>query len=186
MSELGLVHLVFALVALAFGAWVLVMPKGTRWHRTVGHLYVGSMLGLNITALFIYRMTGSFGIFHAFAVVALFTLGMAMWTVLARRPAKGWIEAHGTWMAWSYVGLLAAAVSETATRFLMPILAPRLGETAMVAFWTLVGVSTFAVVFAGGRIIKHRLPGAVAETPAAIRAERDRLRGKEATQGSAP
>jgi uncharacterized membrane protein len=185
VSELGTVHFVFALAALASGAWVLRMRKGTRWHRTLGHLYVGSMLGLNVTALFIYRLTGGFGLFHAFALFALFTLGMAMWTVLARRPREGWMEAHATWMSWSYVGLLAAAVSETATRVLMPVLAPNLGGAAIGAFWLLVGVATFAVVFVGRRMIVRRLPDALAATPAAMRAERRRLRdmGRRAGPG---
>lgn len=183
MSQLGTVHFVFALVALVSGAWVVRMPKGTRWHRTLGHLYVAGMLGLNATALFIYRLTGGFGLFHAFALFSLFTLGMAMYTVLARRPARTWITSHATWMSWSYVGLLAAALSETATRFAMPVLAPRLGQGATTAFWSLVGVATFAVVYIGGRTIKRRLPDAVAATPAAMRAERARLRR---TDGAAP
>jgi uncharacterized membrane protein len=176
VSALGTVHLVFALVALAAGAGVLRLPKGTRWHRTLGHLYLGGMVGLDVTALFIYRLTGGFGLFHAFALFSLFTVGMAMWAVLARRPRGGWIESHATWMTWSYVGLVAAAVSETATRILMPILAPRLGPGALAAFWTLVGVATLAVVLAGSRVIKRRLPAAIAATPDAMRRERRHLR----------
>lgn len=179
MSQLGAVHFVFALVALAAGAWVLLIPKGTRWHRSLGHVYVTSMLALNVTALFIYRLSGSFGLFHVFALFALATLSMALVTVLGRWPRKTWIEHHATWMAWSYVGLVAAALSETATRWLMPVLAPRLGETAMIGFWSLVAVATLAVVFTGQRLIKRRLPGAVASTPAAMRQEREGLRARE-------
>lgn len=175
MSTLGAVHFVFALVAIAAGAWVLLIPKGTRWHRTLGHVYVGGMLGLNITALLIYRMTGRFGPFHVFAVIALATLALAMYTVLWRRPKKGWIEAHATWMSWSYVGLIAAAVSETASRVIMPLVAPRLDGGAMAIFWTVVGVATFAVVLTGQQLIKRRLSGAIESTPAAMRRERKEL-----------
>lgn len=175
MSTLGAVHFVFALVAMAAGAWVLLIPKGTRWHRTLGHLYVAGMLGLNITALLIYRMTGRFGPFHAVALVALATLGMAMYTVLWRRPRKGWIEAHATWMSWSYVGLIAAALSETATRIVMPMVVQRLDGGAIAIFWTVVGVATALVIFTGQRLISRRLADAVASTPAAMRRERDEL-----------
>lgn len=175
MTTLGAVHFTFALVAIAAGAWVLLIPKGTRWHRTLGHLYVAGMLGLNITALLIYRMTGRFGPFHAVALVALATLGMALYTVLRRRPRKGWIEAHATWMSWSYVGLIAAAVSETATRIVMPMVARSLDGGAMAVFWTVVGVATAAVVFIGQRLISARLEEAVASTPAAMRREREEL-----------
>ncbi len=78
MSTLGTVDFVFAWVAMAAGAWVLLLPEGTRWHRTLGHLYVGEMVGLDVTALFLYRMTGRFGPFHVFAVIALITLGFAL------------------------------------------------------------------------------------------------------------
>lgn len=183
MSGLGWTHLVFALLALTSGAWVLRMPKGTRWHRTVGHLYATSMLGLNATALAIYRMTGTFGVFHALALVSLGTLGMAMWTVLARRPRGSWIESHAIWMGWSYNGLAAAAVSETATRFLMPWIAPRVGDAAVGIFWTIVGVATFAVIFVGARLIKTRTPAAVAAAPEAMRRERARLRARESGPG---
>lgn len=177
MSSLGTVHFVFSLAALAFGAWVLLIRKGTRWHRTVGHLYATSMVGLNVTALFLYRMTGRFGPFHVFALVALVTLGLAMYTVLFRRPRDGWMEAHATWMAWSYIGLCAAAVSETATRLLMPVLAPRLSGWTMGAFWGTVALGTLAVILVGRKLIAERLPDSLARTPASMRQEREALAG---------
>ncbi len=175
MSELGAVHFVFSLAAIGAGAWVLLIRKGTRWHRSVGHLYAMSMIGVNVSALFLYRMTGRFGPFHLFAIIALLTLMMAMYSVLARRPKKNWLEAHAIWMSWSYIGLLAAAVSETATRLLMPILEPQLRGAGMTTFWVTVGVATLVVVGTGQQLVKRRLPQSIAATPAAMRKERAEL-----------
>lgn len=176
-STLGVVHLVFAFVAIAAGAGVLFMAKGTRWHRTVGHLYVTSMVGLNVSALAIYDLTGSFGPFHVFALVALLVVGIGMWTVLARRPRRRWIDAHARWMASSYMGLMAAFVAESATRFVMPRVEPHLdGPALWGAFWTAVAVASGATIAVGLWLIRTRMDAAVASTPAAMRREREELR----------
>jgi hypothetical protein len=63
-----------------------------------------------------------------------------------RRPARGWVEYHAHWMVWSYIGLVAAAVSEISTRFLdLPF-----GATVMTA--------TALVVVAGAVLVWARLP----------------------------
>jgi uncharacterized membrane protein len=177
MSPLGTVHTVFALLAMAAGAAVCLLPKGTRWHRTLGHVYATAMAGLVVTALFIYRLTGGFGLFHIFALVAAATLAAGLGTVLLRRPRGSWMEAHATWMSWSYVGLLAAFVSESLTRVVMPRVAPLLREHELWGlFWTLVGVATLVVVLTGRWLIGRYLPRALERAPTAMREERRRLR----------
>lgn len=177
MSPLGTVHTVFAFLAIAAGAVVCLLPKGTRWHRTWGHVYATTMAGLLVTALFIYRLTGSFGPFHAFALVGGATLAMGLGTVLLRRPRGGWMEAHATWMSWSYVGLLAAFAAESLTRFVMPRVAPLLREHELWGlFWGLVGLASFAVAGAGWWVVDRYLPRALERTPEAVRRERRELR----------
>jgi hypothetical protein len=53
------------------------MPVESAWwldadltHRRSGWLLAGSLLGVNVTALFIYNLTGEFGPFHVFAIVS--------------------------------------------------------------------------------------------------------------------
>ncbi|MGL4651129.1 MAG: DUF2306 domain-containing protein [Caldilineaceae bacterium] len=116
MSPLGTVHTVFAIVAIVAGALVVLMRKGTRYHRTVGHFYFTSMVALNLTALPIMRLFGSFGPFHYMALASLVTLTAGMTVVLARRPRQGWVPVHAGLLLGSYVGLLAAAASEVVTR----------------------------------------------------------------------
>lgn len=162
MDAIGTTHLVFSFLAIGFGGITLALPKGTRWHRTWGHGYVWCMLGLIVTAFATYNLTGSVTPFHFAAVAALVTLIAGIWTVLARRPRKGWVHAHATWMVWSYVGLMGAFVAESLTRFAMPRLSGFLEEAALWgAFWTLVGVASFVVIGLGAWLIRARLPAAI-------------------------
>jgi uncharacterized membrane protein len=139
---LGWFHLICALTALGSGAVVLLRRKGTRAHRRMGWVYVGSMLALNVTALMIYRLFGGFGPFHAAALASLVTVLAGIVPAVRRKPAN-WVDHHYAWMTWSYVGLWAAAVSEVATR------------TPGLHFWWAVLAGTLAVIVIGGRLIRR-------------------------------
>lgn len=141
MSTLGWFHMVCALVALGAGAAVLRRRKGTRWHRRMGWVYAASMILLNSTALMIYRLTGAFGPFHAAAIVSL--AGVVLGVTAAVRRRANWVDHHYQWMTWSYVGLVAAALSEVATR------------TPGFGFWWAVAVATALVVGVGARMIRR-------------------------------
>ena len=176
MSPTGVLHLSFSLLAILFGAVVLLLRKGTRWHRTWGHGYVWSMIGVVVTSFAMFNLTGRVTPFHLAAVVAGLTLVGGLWTVLGRRPKKDWMQAHAAWMAWSYVGLLAAFVAESLTRFVMPLAASTLeAHRLWPAFWALVVVGSLATFGVGGWIIRRTLPDALRRTPQAMRAEREAL-----------
>jgi len=115
---LGRLHLLAALAALLAGAIVVLLRKGTGLHRVVGRVYVFSMLAVNGTAFLIYELFGRFGPFHWAALFSLASV-VAGWQPARRgsRPAD-WRRRHAYWMCGSYVGLLAAAVSEISTRYL--------------------------------------------------------------------
>lgn len=66
-----------------------------------------------------------------------------------RRPRLTWTRHHAALMCWSYVGLLAAFVSEVATR----VPGVRFGYGVVVA--------TIAVVVVGGILIRSRVPDIV-------------------------
>jgi uncharacterized membrane protein len=133
MDRLGIAHTGLAVLALALGAAVVARRKADRLHRTTGHLYVASMLGVNVTALHIYDLFGVFGPFHAAAVVSLCTIVAGIVPVVIRRPRQRWFQMHAYFMSWSYVGLLAAAASELAVRLPAAPFAPAvLGVTLLV------------------------------------------------------
>jgi uncharacterized membrane protein len=146
MSTLGWFHTTFAVLAMLFGAVVVLRRKGTRSHRTIGWIYVISMLGLNITAFMIYRLFGHFGPFHFAAVASLLTILAGMYVVIVR-PNKNWLALHYSFMSWSYVGLLAAAASEAGTRI------------KAFHFWWAVLIATALVIGIGGfLVVRNQVP----------------------------
>jgi uncharacterized membrane protein len=46
MSTLGMIHMIFGIVALVAGTAVVLTRKGTRAHRSLGHVYLTSMIRL--------------------------------------------------------------------------------------------------------------------------------------------
>ncbi|MCW5853341.1 MAG: DUF2306 domain-containing protein [Anaerolineae bacterium] len=155
MSSLGWTHLVFALVALLAGAAVLLTRKGTRLHRTLGYIYVTSMVSLNVTALFIYHLTGRFNVFHALALVSLVSLALGLGPVLLRRPRVGWLARHARFISGSYVGLVAAAAAEVAAR--IPLPGWRFGPA--------VALAALAVTLVGVTLIRRLLPTSLTKLP---------------------
>jgi uncharacterized membrane protein len=137
MITLGWFHMMAALLSL-----------GTRSHRRLGWLYVGSMLALNGSALLIYRLFGGFGPFHVAALFSLATVVAGVVSAVRRRPE--WVRRHYAWMTWSYVGLCAAAVSEVGTR------------TPIFPFWWAVLVGTAAVLGGGGVLIRRNAAAVLA------------------------
>ena len=109
---IGVIHTILGFVALGCGVVVLLRPKGTRFHVILGRFYVVSMIGLNVTSFGIYNLFGTFGLFHWFALGSLATITGGMIPVLLRKRIKYWLHFHYHFMAWSYVGLLAATSNE--------------------------------------------------------------------------
>jgi uncharacterized membrane protein len=118
------------------------ITKATQLHRTLGYLYVASMLGLNVTALMIYRLFGRFGPFHVLALISLATVVAGLLPAYSKRPPGKWLRRHYEGMCWSYVGLLAATVAEIATR--LPF-----ARGSGLAFGIATFVATLAVVLIG-------------------------------------
>jgi len=110
----GLLHVLAALAALVLGAVVVSLRKGGARHRWLGRAYLASMLALNVSALLVYELYGGFGPFHWTALISLATLVGGYLAV--RRRRAGWKTRHAYLMAGSYVGLVAAAVAEVASR----------------------------------------------------------------------
>ncbi|MGK0390129.1 MAG: putative membrane protein [Maribacter sp.] len=115
-SSIGGIHLFFAILALVLGTMVLFKTKGTATHKKIGYSYVASMLGVNITAFMIYRLFGSFGVFHGMAIFSLLTIMTGMLPMILKKPAS-YVSLHFNFMYWSVFGLYAAFMAETCVRF---------------------------------------------------------------------
>jgi uncharacterized membrane protein len=168
LSKIGWFHFVIANVAIIAGAYNLIFTKkGTRLHRQIGWVYIGSMVLANVTALTIYRLFGGFGPFHFFAIISLVAItGASLSAVKARqsRLAKDkvarerWIGAHYHWVNYSYVGLMAALVSEAAAR--TPFTRPGPGGSGA-SFAIAVSLATMGVFAFGAWLIRRKLSAAV-------------------------
>lgn len=113
---LGAVHFAFSILALISGGIVLLTKKGTSNHKLIGYTYVVSMILLNLTAIPITNLFGGIGPFHVFILFSLPTVLMAIYYPTFGRKDSEWLVKHLSFMAWSYMGLVAAFFSEIVTR----------------------------------------------------------------------
>ena len=146
LDPFGLVHSLLGVSALVLGLAVVLLRKGTRVHRRMGQGYVLSMVLLNATGLMIYDLYGRVGPFHVASAISLATVGAGFVPVYLHIPRAAWIRLHATFMCWSYVGLLAAFVSEIAVRV------PGVG------FGPAVIAATVLVVTGGAVLIHTQVP----------------------------
>lgn len=138
-------HIVNSTLALFFGFCIFLIAKGTRSHKIFGYGYVVSMASLNISAMFIYNLTGHIGPFHIAAIFSFITLVAGFLPVWRRKPAKLWLEYHYQFMCWCYAGLVAAAFSEILTRLSSP-------------FWPAVIAGSCIIFVISGWLIFRRNP----------------------------
>jgi uncharacterized membrane protein len=134
-------HLVAACTALIAGLCVLFPRKGTRLHKQLGYVYFFNMLALNISAFCIYRLTGHFGPFHGAALASLLTLLAGFVPAYLHLPQERWLALHYEFMNWSYVGLVAAGISEAATRI------------PTTPFWPAIAAASLVIFITGGALI---------------------------------
>ena len=159
MGVLGQVHTVFSLIGVFAGGVVFLMTKGTRWHRTFGHIYFTAMTGMIVTSFSIYDLTGSFNGLHWAALLSAITLGSGLVHVLTRRPKNNWMVWHSNWMSWSYVGLIAALIAEILTRIVIPIATPLVDRNELWSlFWGIVLFVALGAAAFGLYLIKVQLP----------------------------
>lgn len=136
-SLLGWFHLLTALLAMLAGAFVLAAKKGTNRHKQVGYGYVVSMFLVCISAMGIYRLTGTFGIFHVTAIVGFLTLAGGIIPMLITKLERKYKAVHVWFMYYSVLGLYAAFASELIVRI------------PDKPFYTMVGIAT-GTIFIGG------------------------------------
>ncbi|VXA91510.1 DUF2306 domain-containing protein [Maribacter litoralis] len=135
---IGLVHLISSCFALIFGTYVLLAKKGTKQHIQIGYLYVISMGILILTALMIYRLFNSWGIFHYTTLLSLISIVLGMIPIWTKKPVNKWKYLHFSFMYWSVIGLYAAFAAEILVR---------IPETP---FFGMVGIATGIIMLVGG------------------------------------
>ena len=141
----GLLHTLMAVVALIFGTWVLVIPKGNKLHKKLGYVYTVAMVFVVATSFMMYHLFGGFGIFHFFAVISGLTLIGGMLPMLLKKP-KNYISYHYNFMFWSVFGLYGAFLAEILTRIPAVIIKDK---ALLPIFFNMVGVAVFVVMGLG-------------------------------------
>ena len=136
-------------MAVASGTAVALLTKGTKRHRLLGWAYLLTMLGLNATALVMYRLTGTFNFFHGAALLSLASLTLGMLPTRGRPFAGFLVARHAYFMSGSYVGVLAATAAEIAVRL------------PGFPFSTSVIGATVLVCALGGWVMNARIPHAL-------------------------
>jgi uncharacterized membrane protein len=121
LSLTGSIHAALALLCIVVGAVQLIRPKRGAGHRARGYAYVYGILVADGAAMLLYRFTGAFNIFHVGALVNLVFVVVAIVPVLRTPRPANWKLWHYNFIAWSYVGLIAAALTEVAVRLGQPM-----------------------------------------------------------------
>jgi uncharacterized membrane protein len=149
-STIGLIHTIFAVIAIASGALVLIFTKGTAKHKFIGYVFFLAMLLMNITALFTQSLY-VFGPFHWMAIASLLLVSVGVMFPMFFRSHPNWLNIHYDLMLWSYVGLIAAMFSEIIVR--VPAVGAVVGGG--VFFWGLVIGASFVTFTLGGYLINR-------------------------------
>jgi uncharacterized membrane protein len=182
ISYIGWLHTIACLSALPSGAYVLAARKGTRRHRFWGWWYVGAMVTLSLSSFFVYRFdlalpqmrpaSGTFGLFHGFAVLTLASVGVAVIGAIRQRRSAPWAHVHAQAMLGSYYGLVGGLINEMFAR-IVPLrdlalhMSPHAGNITRTV---LVGMTqsaammawlVFAAIFFGQIARRRRAPRAV-------------------------
>lgn len=146
---IGLLHAGAAVAALLLGLVTVARPKGTPRHRVLGGAYAVLLLVVDMAALAIPRDEAGLGPFQVLAVVSLVTVSVGIVPMWVLPRTEGVIAVHGITMSFSYVGLVAAGLSQAAAQAL-----PDSSTVAVVA----ASLVTFVL---GTLVIVARVPGAV-------------------------
>jgi uncharacterized membrane protein len=116
LTPAAAIHTMLTMLCIVVGAIQLLRPKGSTLHRAIGYAYVYGMLVADGAALQVYRFTGQFNAFHVAAIVNLACVVVAMVPLLQNPRPANWKLRHYYRISWSYVGLIAAAVTELIVR----------------------------------------------------------------------
>ena len=154
----GAIYAALAMLCIVVGLIQLLRPKRGAAHRARGYAFVHAMLVADGTAMLVYRFTGKFNIFHAGAIANFVCVVLAIVPLLRNPRPPNWKRKHYYFIAWSYVGLIGAAATETVVR--SGYLATR------EQIWTATSVMTALVTAVGYILINRYRPAA--ESPGGL------------------
>jgi len=105
MQLLIVLHLAFALAALALGSVVLARRKGTASHKMLGRIWASLMAALALSSFWIFEIRQAVGpsFVHLLSVWTLISLACAIYFI-----RRGNMRAHKGFMIGTFLGLAGA------------------------------------------------------------------------------
>ena len=117
-------HIVSASLALLTAAVVLLAPKGPVFHKLAGYIFAVAILLVNISAAFMYKLTGHFNFLHVFIFISMFSLIYGLVPAILKKP-QNWLRLHISGMTGAALGVWAAGMAEFTIRVLPGFLSVR-------------------------------------------------------------
>lgn len=99
-----LIHLATALAAVAVGAAMFLLRKGTSLHRLAGRFWV-LLMAVTALASFGIRHNGHFSWIHLLSLLTLYSIAQAVWSIRTRDIAR-----HRRFVTRTYAGLVIAGL----------------------------------------------------------------------------
>lgn len=99
------VHIAAALAALVIGAIILLQPKGSRFHKTLGWAWVAAMAVTAVSSLFITGINGdAWSFIHLLSGWTIISLPMAIYAIRNKK-----VQSHQRAMTGMFFGGLIVA-----------------------------------------------------------------------------
>jgi uncharacterized membrane protein len=111
MQPIVVLHLAFAVAALALGVVVLARRKGTRSHRILGRTWALLMAAVALSSFLIFEICHGVGpsFVHLLSVWTLISLACAIYFI-----RRGNVRAHRGFMIGTFLGLAGAGAGALA------------------------------------------------------------------------
>jgi uncharacterized membrane protein len=112
-------HAFPGLLALILGSIVLLSKKGTKTHKRRGYIWLGLMLLLSLTAVFIQEINpGSYSLIHLLIPWTIFSIIFGIYAIKKFKVTKNkvWRNLH----QWTMIGLFFGALVIAGAFTLMP------------------------------------------------------------------
>jgi uncharacterized membrane protein len=105
-------HAFFALTAVPFRMYIFLTKKGTKKHKLFGRIWVGWLVIISLTAIFIQEITlGEYSFIHLLIPLTMGSLIYSIWSIKKFKKTKlqKYKQSHMSSMIGLYVGALILA-----------------------------------------------------------------------------
>ncbi len=158
---MSIIHTSVVLIAIFAGLVICGKDKGTRKHRFWGKIYVFSVVLIIATAFMTQELQTRIGAYKIFIILSLLFIAAGFYPLFFRKRIKIWVVWHYTFMLYSFLFLLIAAVTHFIDYFRDFLISLRMIEseanvTSRVLFWFLPFIIGTVWIFSKKRFYESR------------------------------